>query len=337
MHQQNLAFKLMLDQKQYQPLAKVLNNYNIIAKYFGNSTKKLRLLKEIEIEIDIFSELELVQKNVTKELRKLVANSKEAKQLLAKLSSQEKIELELESSEAEIEEAILHDEKLQCIEEKLEVMNEQMEKLEKKREVAETKARENAQVRVRAHKLTRIFEIHMVHGVHKSLKMLYRRYHAFSIFMKNEVDSKEKGALRVYRILTNFHLVCCFLSMLDITEVLTKSLCLEQIGSVTVLHLETLNKRLFASLDKLADTDIRHNNKYRFGSYLAEHAAALNKLKPEFNKISLCVYGGKKNRDKLSRIRKLQKQACNFLREDMEGRLALDDYSLACQVLLPHK
>ena len=125
-------------------MAKVLNNYKIIAKYFGNSTKKLRLLKEIEIEIDIFSELELVQKNVTKELRKLVANSKEARQLLAKLSSQENIELELESSEPEIEEAILHDEKLQCIEEKLEVMNEQMEKLEKKREIAETKAKKNS-------------------------------------------------------------------------------------------------------------------------------------------------------------------------------------------------
>ena len=125
--------------------------------------------------------------------------------------------------------------------------------------------------------------------------------------------------------------------MLDITEVLTKSLCLEQIGTVTVLHLETLNKRLFGSLDELADTDIRHNNKYRFGTYLAKHAAALNKPKPEFNKIALLVYGGKKKRDRLSSIRKLQKQACEFIRSEMEGRLALDDYSLACQVLLPHK
>ena len=91
--------------------------------------------------------------------------------------------------------------------------------------------------------------------------------------------------------------------MLDITEVLTKSLCLEQIGTVTVLHLETLNKRLFGSLDELADTDIRHNNKYHFGIYLAKHAAALNKPKPEFNKIALLVYGGKKKRDRLSSIR----------------------------------
>ena len=142
---------------------------------------------------------------MTKELRKLEAKSKEAKQLLAELSLQEKIELELESSEEKIEAAILHDEKLQSIEEKLDVMNQQMEKLEQKRQEAEKKARDIAQVRVRAHKLTRIFEIRMVNGVNKSLKMLYRRYHALSLFMKKEVDAKEKGALRIYRILTNFH------------------------------------------------------------------------------------------------------------------------------------
>ena len=84
-------------------------------------------------------------------------------------------------------------------------MNEWMEKLKQKRQVAEKKARDIARIRVRAHKLTRIFEIRMVNGVNKSLKMLYRRYHALRLFMKKEVDEKEKGALRIYRILTNFH------------------------------------------------------------------------------------------------------------------------------------
>ena len=55
----------------------------------------------------------------------------------------------------------MHDEKLKSIEEKLEELNKQSEMIKAEREVAETKAREVAQVRVRAQKLTRIFEIRM--------------------------------------------------------------------------------------------------------------------------------------------------------------------------------
>ena len=230
----------------------------------------------------------------------------------------------------------MHDEKLESIEEKLEELNKQSEMIKADREVAETKIRDVAQVRVRAQKLTRIFEIRMVNGIHKSLKMLYRRYHALCIFMKNEVDSKEKGALRVYRILTSFHWVCRFLCMMDITEALTKSLCLEQIGTVNVLHLGALNRRLFASLDELADTDIRKHDKFRFGFYLAKHGHSLNKQKPEFKNISLFVSGRIKKRDQLSSIRTLQNQACKYLRKAMEERMNLDEYSLACQTLVPH-
>ena len=336
MHKQNLAFKLMMKDKKLQPLAKVLQDYKKITKYFGNSTKKLRMLKEIEIDLDVFLKMDEVEKNVTRELKKLASKSNEANQLLSILSSQEKIELELESSEVQIEAAILHDERLKSIHEKLEELDEQMEKLETKRGVAETKAKEVAEVRVRAHKLTRIYEIRMVNGIHKSLKMLYRRYHALCIFIKNEVDLKEKGALRVYRILTSFHWVCRFLCMMDITEALTKSLCLEQIGSVTVLHLEALNRRLFASLDKLADTDIRKHDTFRFGDYLAKHGINLDKQNPEFKKISLIVTGRRNKRDRLSPIRNLQNRACKFLRKAMEERMSLDEYSIACQALVPH-
>ena len=139
----------------------------------------------------------------------------------------------------------MHDTKLDSLEKKILKLNEQMSTLKEKREALESKARSLAQVRVRAHKLTRIFEIRMVNGVQKSLKMFYRRYQAICLFMKNQIDLKERGALTLYRILTSFSFVCRFLCMLDITEVLSKSLCLEQIGSVTVLHLETLNNRLY--------------------------------------------------------------------------------------------
>ena len=207
----------------------------------------------------------------------------------------------------------MHDEKLESIEEKLEELNKQSKMIKADRIVAETKAREVSQIRVRAQKLTRIYEIRMVNRIHKSLKMLYRRYPALCIFMKTEVDSKEKGELRVYRILTSFHWVCRFLCMMDITEALTKSLCVEQIGTVTVLHLGALNCRLFASLDKLADTDIRKHDKFRFGFYLAKHGHSLNKQKPEFKNISLFVSGRIKKRDPLSSVRTLQNQTCKCL------------------------
>ena len=99
-----------------------------------------------------------------------------------------------------------------------------------------------------------------------------------------------------------FYWGCRFLCMMDITEALTKSLCLEQIGTVTVLHLGALNRRLFASLDELADTDIRKHDKFRFGNYLAQHGPSLNKQKPEFKNIALFVSGRIKKRDQLSSI-----------------------------------
>ena len=104
------------------------------------------------------------------------------------------------------------------------------------------------------------------------------------MFFSNEVEAKEEGALLIWRKMTNFPRVCRFLSLLDITEVLTKSLCLEQIGSVTVLHLDTLNNRLFESLDELIDTDMRRKEKVyvRFGVNLAEHAEDLSKTPPKF-------------------------------------------------------
>ena len=45
--------------------------------------------------------------------------------------------------------------------------------------------------------------------------------------------------------------------LLDITEVLTMKLCLEQITSLTVLHLDTLNKRLISFLgDESLNQDV---------------------------------------------------------------------------------
>ena len=337
MHQQNLAFKLMLNEKKFQRLRKVLSDYGKITKYFGNSTKKLRRLKEIEIDLDIFLEVNQIQKSITKELKNMVSKSKEAEELFAELNSQEKLEVDLEKSESKIGAAIFQDERLNSVEEKLTALNKAIETLRNKREITETKARELAQVRVQAHKLTRIYEIRMVNGMNKSLKMLYRRYCALCLFMKKQVDAKDPGALRVYRILLNLHCVCRFLCMLDITETLTKSLCLEQIGSVTVLHLSTLNNRLFVALDDLADTAIVQNNKYRFGEYLRKHAAELSRPIPMFKGVKLVVSGKVSKRDRLSAIRTLQNKACGFLRRVLEQRLGLDTYSLACQILLPHK
>ena len=88
-----------MNNKKLKSLAKVLKDYKRITQYFGNSTKKLRALKAIEIDVDIFLQMDEIEKNVNKELRKLAAKSEEANQLLKILSSQEKIELELESSE----------------------------------------------------------------------------------------------------------------------------------------------------------------------------------------------------------------------------------------------
>ena len=111
---------------------------------------------------------------------------------------------------------------------------------------------------------------------------------------------------------------------MDNTEAQTKSLCLEQLGTVTVLHLGALNRRLFASLDELADTEIRKHGRFRFGHYLAKHGPSLNKQKPEFKNISLFVSGRIKKRDQLSSIRTLQNQACKYLRKAMEERMKLD-------------
>ena len=125
--------------------------------------------------------------------------------------------------------------------------------------------------------------------------------------------------------------------MLDITEVLSKSLCLEQIGFVTVLHLETLNNRLYAALNELGDTPIRQNRKFRFGTQLKKHARDLAQSQPTFHNIIISRRPAKQRRDFFSSIRSLQTKACEFLRSAMKERLALDVYSKACQVLLPHK
>ena len=115
MHKQNLVFKAMLEEKSLKMLSKVLVDYGKIIKFFGNSTKKIRQLKEIEIDLDILEEVNFNQRSVKKELRKLSVESKEAETLLEELSAQEKVELELASDEAKIEEAIMHDTKLDSL------------------------------------------------------------------------------------------------------------------------------------------------------------------------------------------------------------------------------
>ena len=121
--------------------------------------------------------------------------------------------------------------------------------------------------------------------------MLERRYVALCQFFKKEVEKKADGALLVWHNLISFPRVCRLLSLLDITEVLSKGLCLEQIGSVTVLHLETLNKRIFESLETLSDTDLRQgeNISTRFGPHLAANTEDLCKSPPEFKGFVLSV------------------------------------------------
>ena len=256
---------------------------------------------------------------------------------LDSLHRQHELEEELRFDEVEIEQLIFANSKLKTVEERSAELEQDQEILRTKSDELEKLAKKNAERKIRAHKLTRIFEIRMVNGVYKSLKMLERRYEAHVRFFKNEVDENAEGSLLCLRILISFSSVCRFLSLLDITETLTKALCLEQIGSVTVLHLETLNNRLFEALDQLIDTDVRAGEDIitRLGPHLAKHAKDLCKSPPEFNGIILKVRGRRKSKkDQLSGIRNLQKRASKFLKKEMKKRLALNEYEQACQSLL---
>ena len=152
----------------------------------------------------------------------------------------------------------------------------------------------------------------MVNGVYKSLNMLYRRYEALVCFFKDEVEEGTKGSLLILRQLTSFHFVCRFLSLVDVTEVLTKGLCLEQMHSVTVLHIGTLNKEIFQNLDELIDSNFRENEDIgcRFGPRLKKHAKSLYKYPPSFLSFELKGKGSKRrNKDTLHAVRSLQKKA----------------------------
>ena len=128
-------------------------------------------------------------------------------------------------------------------------------------------------------------------------------------------------------------------SLMDIAEVLTKGLCLEQIGSVTVLHLDTLNKRLFESLEKLSDTELREGEKHstRLGPHLSAYCDGLYEDPPMFKGIDLRYRGRPNVNDKLSGIRKLQERAGKSLKAALRQRLELTKYEKACQCLLPTK
>ena len=84
--------------------------------------------------------------------------------------------------------------------------------LKKKRDELVRISKENAAQRIRAHRLTRIFEIRMVNGVLKSLQIFERRYKALSIFFEKEVEQKKEGALLIWRTLTSFTNVCRLLA-----------------------------------------------------------------------------------------------------------------------------
>ena len=340
MHKENLAFKEFMSRPQFYGYAQVVELCRTIISYLGNSTKKLRKLKEIEVELDVLKEVDDAMKLYNDELRRMANECPEAKQYVDEFQKLKLSQLEFLEEEKKIERSVFNDSDLQTIKAQAAQLGLALDGLHEKRQKLEQAAKENAERRTRAHKLTRIFEIRMVNGVHKSLLMLKRRYIALLCFFSNEVEAKEEGALLIWRKMTSFPRVCRFLSLLDITEVLTKSLCLEQIGSVTVLHLDTLNNRLFESLDELIDTDMRRKKKVyvRFGVNLAEHAEDLSKTPPKFQGFDLHIRGKPiKAKDKLVGIRKLQKRGVVFLKSAMKSRLALTKYEQACQCLLPTK
>ena len=337
MHIQNLVYKDFISQEQFYVYSRVVEDYRSILAYFSTSTKKLRMLKVEEVDLDILKEIDRADLQYKAELEKLAKGNVEVMFYLDSLHRQHELEEELRFDEVEIEQLIFANSKLKTVEERSAELEQDQEILRTKSDELEKLAKKNAERKIRAHKLTRIFEIRMVNGVYKSLKMLERRYEAHVRFFKNEVDENAEGSLLCLRILISFSSVCRFLSLLDITETLTKALCLEQIGSVTVLHLETLNNRLFEALDQLIDTDVRAGEDIitRLGPHLAKHAKDLCKSPPEFNGIILKVRGRRKSKkDQLSGIRNLQKRASKFLKKEMKKRLALNEYEQACQSLL---
>ena len=156
-------------------------------------------------------------------------------------------------------------------------------------------------------------------------------------FFEKEVIAEEEGSLLCWRILTSFSNVTRFLSVLDITENLTKALCMEQIVSLTVLHLDTLKKRIFESRNMLIGSDLHSGEDIssRFGDYLARHVKDFCISPPTSKEFDLRVRGRPNNlRDKLSGMRLLQTQASKFLNVDLQEQLRLNEYERACQYLL---
>ena len=338
MHQHNLSYKAFM--AKFRPYATVIGDYRKLLAYFSTSTKKLRRLKGEEVDVDILKEMDRSENLYIGEVKKLAGDDVEAMYYLDSLHQYEELQKEIQLEEATVEISVFSDPEAKTVDEQTEKIEKALECLRLKHEQLENLAKENAERRIRAHKLTRIFEIRMVNGVLKALLMLERRYVALCRFFEKEVIAKEQGSLLCLRILTNFSKVSRFLSLLDITENLTKALCLEKIGSVTVLHLDTLNKRLFESMDMLIDTDLQSGEDIstRFGVHLARHVKDLCKNPPQFKGVELRVGGRGRpssSKDKLSGIRRLQKQSCKFLKVDLQRRLGLNEYELACQCLLP--
>ena len=195
MHQHNLVFKDFLSSEQFKSYGRVIEDYRAILSYFGQSTKKLRKLKFQVVELDVFKELESTEDLYIKELKKLANNDIEVMHYLDIVNRQEELEIELQLEKGQIEQSIFGDPNLKNIKELSAKLEEAMVVLNVKQAKLEKLAKEKAEQRIRAHKLTRILEIRMVYGKHKSLKMFERRYVALCQFFEKEVENRESGAL----------------------------------------------------------------------------------------------------------------------------------------------
>ena len=99
MHIQNLVYKDFISQEQFYVYSRVVEDYRSILAYFSTSTKKLRMLKVEEVDLDILKEIDRADLQYKAELEKLAKGNVEVMFYLDSLHRQHELEKELRFDE----------------------------------------------------------------------------------------------------------------------------------------------------------------------------------------------------------------------------------------------
>ena len=117
MHIHNLVFNKFLASSQFLTYARVVDDYRATFRYFGKSTRKLRLLKLEEMEIDVFKQMDKYEKLYNAELKNLASGNVEVMYYLDTITRQKELELDLQNEEEKLERLIFSDSSLKTVEE----------------------------------------------------------------------------------------------------------------------------------------------------------------------------------------------------------------------------